>query len=151
MADIVDPLPGIIQCLKLNSDVDDLVAGRVYGEELPRDFVATAEQSGNDSIPKAVVVSTTPGGYGLGQRSTVGVVPFRIDLRCYGESPYQARRVHFQVSSVLKRAIGVDFNATRYYRFIPEISGMFARDPDTNWPFIYSSWDVWASEFSTIP
>lgn len=143
-----DPIPGILTCLKLDSNIDDLVDGRVYGEELPRSLVASGEQNGNDSIPKCIVVSSATGGYGLGQRSTVKALAFRIDVRCYGETPYEARRVHFEVTSVLKRTIGKTYGNTRYYRFIPEIAGMFARDPDTDYPFVYSSFDVWASEYA---
>lgn len=143
-----DPIPGIIAALKLNSAIDDLVEGRVYGEELPRSLVAGGELVGHDSISKSIVVSSATGGYGLGQRSTVGVIPFRIDMRCYGETPYQARQLHYEVSSYLKRVVGQNFGGTRYYRFIPEIAGMFARDPDTDWPFVYSSFDVWASEYA---
>ena len=90
-----DPIPGILQCLKLNSDINNLVSGRVYGEELPRSY---AEGGGIDSIPKSIVVSSSTGGYGLGQRSTVRVLPFRVDLRCYGETPYDCRQVHYAVT-----------------------------------------------------
>lgn len=143
-----DPVPGILMALKANSAIAALVGTRVYGEELPRNLIVGDEEAGNDSIPQAIVVSSATGGFGLGQRSTIKVLPFRVDLKCYGETPYEARQVHYEVTSVLKRIIGKNFNGTRYYRFIPEIAAMYARDPDTDWPFVFSSYDVWASEFA---
>lgn len=131
-----DVLVGIRQYLLTDADVASLVSERIFGEEL------TPEQAAAE-VQKCITLKTAGG---LGNQSPLDVNRTRIDVRCYGESPYEARQVYLTVYSALKGMashIETDIKLLSAYHD----GGPYSmRDPDTRWPFTLSSWMIMSRE-----
>jgi len=101
---------------------------RIYGSELPRDGAAGMPS-------KTVVVMASGLGGTTGDRSDVREVGNRFDVRCYGESPYQADLLHGAVFRAMK-----DLRRERYNDVVlqtAEVGGgpLPGRDGDADWPY----------------
>lgn len=134
-----DHLKGIVEILEADGPVAALVGARVFGGELPRVEV--------DSMPRKCVVvkySGNPGGPGSADYTRL--FEFRVDVLCYGEIPYEADRVRRAVYVVFKELSRVQQSSTLYSRALHSGGPIQARDQDTDWPFIFDSFDVLASE-----
>ena len=77
----------IVEILRDDPAVQAIVAARVFAPELPRDEV--------DQTRALVVVSPSGGGsLGPGARSYVKWVVNRMDVTCYGSTPYEASQLY---------------------------------------------------------
>lgn len=138
-----DILAAVRQLLLDDIAISDLVNDRIWGVELPR--------TENASMPRKNIV-LSPGGIvpSVGDASYVRIQRMRLDVRVYGEDPYEAMSVSRAVEAFMKAITPVVvhlishsvlvYNATRSTGPIALI------DPDTDWPSVYSSWGVAASE-----
>lgn len=145
MPEFPDVLPAIRLYLATDAAVAALVtlapsAARVYVGDLP----------GPEGMPRNAVVISGSGGpqsldYVRLNRST-------FDVRAYGSSGYHARRVHYAVYEALKhlqrRVVTVPgIGAVLIHTVVPATGGpLELRDPDTNWPFAFSTYRSLASE-----
>jgi len=138
---MIDTLHAVVDLLAGNTAVAALVVKRVYGAELPE---FTPHEG--TLMPRKCIVAKYAGSGRLGENDYLPIHEPRIDLLCYGETPYEADRVRrstYKVMKELKRKVQGDvvlFRATH--------SGgpVQLRDGDTGWPLIVESWLILAAD-----
>ena len=153
----MDPISAVVGILKeelvakLGKDrylftLAEGIADRVDGGELPRECV--------NKQPQEWVVVRPSGGasIGPGARSYAPWVNSRMDIRCYGQTPFLSYRVYDAVYKVMveleRRTIG-DVDVGEDAQETITISGAVVtggpipgRDPDSDWPFTLGVFDV---------
>lgn len=144
MAEFPDPLPAIRLFLATDAAVAALVtdapsAARVYVGDLP----------GPEGMPRAAVVISASGGPPSNDYVRLGRVSF--DVRAYGKTGYHARRVHWACYEALKHLERLvvtvpSIGAILLHTVTPQTGPLELRDPDTSWPFAFSTYRVLASE-----
>ena len=95
-------------------------------------------------MPQACIIMTNSGGAGtgLGARSLVPWTNTRIDIRCYAHTTYETTQIHWEVYRALM-AVGRQLvGATLVYDFVVTGGPINNRDPDTDWPFTMSVFDM---------
>lgn len=132
---IVDPVEAVRLYLLTDGDLASLVAGRIAYEELPRADAPLMPR-------KAVVLTSTGGRMPLHLRAGWQ----RIDVRCYGETIYEARVVNNVVRDLLRGIVRMTRASTLVYAATAEGAGLSLRDPDTDWPFMLTAYSVFAGE-----
>lgn len=136
---IADVLPAVVTYLAAVAEIDGLVDGRVYGEKLPAADVS--------AMPRKCIVITSNGEVpSAGTNSYIQVARPRYEVRCYGETPYEARVLYRAVHAALK---GMTANVSADVRLHNALQGAGPTalvDPDADWPFVWSTWGVSASE-----
>jgi len=133
-----DFIAALVSYLKADTDVYTATGGRVYGGELP-DAEAINQPRG------AIVLRATGGGFFSG-RSFMELNDPRVDIMCYGSTPYQAGVVFNLMHPVLKQMRrNVTGNCLLHWCH-PTTSPQQLRDPDAEWPMILSVWQVLYSE-----
>jgi hypothetical protein len=134
---VTDPLAALVTYLRADASVAALASARVYGGELP----------GSETIdmPETAVVLSYAGGY-ADRFAYVELGEPRIDVRCYGDTPYLAHALHRAVHGCLKQMRRNVQGGTMLHCATLESSVQGLRDPDTEWPMAFSSWIVLASE-----
>lgn len=140
---IPDPLSAIRTALGLDAAVVALVpANRIFVGELP-----ATEAS---AMPRTAVVLSYAGGspeLGLARLTRP-----RIDVRCYGTLPLDAQRLSWEVHASLKlmirRVVAASSSGERslIHGVTPAGGPVYLRDPQGDWPFVFRSYDVVASE-----
>lgn len=137
---IPNPLAGVVSYLVGVSAVYTATGGRVFGAELPRAQAPT--------MPQAAVVVTLAGGGG--PASDAPELRVTCDVTCYGATPYLALELYLTVRAGL-RALARDTWASTLLHSAVEVAGpMQLRDPEMRWPFVWSSWRVFASETPVV-
>lgn len=136
---IPDVTVGLIAYLKADSTLNALVGGRIFGHELP---AVEASQMPR----KSVVLTDTAGGSDPWSSTYVRATGSRIDVRCYGETPYEAMRVHRLVYPLMKHLRAHNRGEIRLYAVKPLTSASALRDPDTRWPFVLIFYNALYSE-----
>jgi hypothetical protein len=135
---IPDPFDALADYLRHDAAVYELAAQRVFPRELPATEAA--------SMPRAAIVLTPAGG--LSGHDTVSLQAPRCDVTCYGETPKAAYTLYLTAFAAL-RALSRKTHANALLNSAVQGGGpLSGRDPDTHWPFVWSSWVVSAS---TIP
>ena len=127
-------------CLMLreNAEISVDLDARVYGAE-----ITPAEVRAQ---PRPAVVVTASGlGANVGNSSDVKSISGRFDVRCYGESPYEADQVHNAVHDAMKSMRRKRFGATVLQT--AEVSGgpLAGRDGYAHWPYTVGSYIVSAT------
>ena len=135
----VDPLAALVAYLKADSAVAALASARVYGAEL-----APAEAT---SMPRHAVVCYATGGQ---PEHYVKLQAPRVDVMCYGPTPYEAKRLYLTVYDALKGAEREEQTSALIHTALMNGGPLQNREPDTHWPFVWSSWTVTVSEESTV-
>lgn len=139
MTAIVDAMAALIDFLKADTDVSGLVSARVFGDELPEAETASMPR-------KAVVINQSGGATPDFAAATVPLQVFRCDVFCYGENPYEADRVRRAVYVALKR-MERNVQSGVLLHWARPAGGMASiRDPSTDWPIAWNSWQVSADE-----
>lgn len=111
---------------------------RIYGGEILRADI--------DEMPRGAVV-LSPAGGGLIGNAYQDYGDVRVDVDCYGATPYEAYTLYLAVYASLKhlrRSIAGDQVLLHWAR--ASSKGTEARDPETDWPVVTSSWQVLAAE-----
>jgi hypothetical protein len=74
----------------------------------------------------------------------------RYDIRCYGETPYEAARLQAQVYQVMKH-LQRETHAGVLIHWARRSGGPIPlRDPDTDWPFRFESYQVLIAEVEVV-
>lgn len=137
MTQIVDVKAALIALLKADADVTTEVGTRVYGDELPREDT--------DNMERKCVVLVSSGGAPTPYAS--GTAPLetqRIDVYSYGATAYEAEEVRRAVYGAFKGAQRVKFSGVLIHWVNPAGGVSYGRDPNTDWPFKWDSWQVLA-------
>jgi hypothetical protein len=126
-----DALVGLKDILLGHAEVSALCEQRVYGGELPQEQAASMPR-------KAILLRWAGGGGPLYRLLTV----WRVDVYCWGETPYEASVLHRTVHACLKHVShGLVANVMVYS--IEESGGpLQLREPDTLWPAVVQSWVI---------
>lgn len=134
---------GAIRQFLLNDpDVAAIAGTKVFGNEVP--------ESENATMPKAVVLINSAG-HGRVNANYIPVNNTIKDIRCYGKTPYESNMLFMVVAHALKqlRRTVVTQNGlpdTILYSAML-VSGQFsAREPDTEWPVSWGSFEILVSE-----
>ena len=130
-----DPFDALTDYLRSNSDVAALASARIWPRELPASEAM--------SMPRGAIVLVPAGG--LGGFDTVSLMSPRVDLTCYAASPKQAFMLYLAAFEAL-RALSRKTHAHALLSSAIQGGGPIqSRDPDTKWPFVWSSWTLFAS------
>lgn len=140
MTAIADSLEALVGILKADATVAALVGTRVYGYELPRARTDAQEQSTTGPL-KSIVVA--PSG-GANSEANLPIERRRVDTYCYGETLYQADRVRRAVYAALKGIDRTTQDSIVVYACTPAGGAITGRDPETDWPVHWNSWQVTA-------
>lgn len=131
-------ISALIALLKADADVNTATGGRVWGGEVPSGQV--------DAMPQASVVVQAAGGLGVFGRGYQRHSDKRVDVICYADSPRAAYQLWLQVRPVLKHMRRQVQAGTVLHWARPSGDATQARDPDTDWPAVLSTWQVLAAE-----
>lgn len=138
MTQIPDRLTALIAILKADAAVSAQVGTRVFGGELP-----PAETA---SMPRKATVISHGGGLGVFGGGYQEYGDTRVDARCYGETPLEADDVWRAAYGALKQ-MRRTLQGTIYVHWARPSGGPLSlRDPDTDWPYVFSSFQVLAAE-----
>lgn len=137
MSAIPDPVDAIVALLRADPALAGLIGGRVFNTELP--------ESETGAMPRGAIV-VAPSGGGLIGRAYQQYGDVRLDVRCYGETPKAARDVWRSVQPALK-GLRREVRLGCLMHWARQGGGpLSGRDPDTDWPSIWSSWQVLVAE-----
>jgi hypothetical protein len=131
-----DPIAATAALLAARQAVSDEV-DTVYGEELPNDddFVT--------SMPKAAIALQSAGGIGPGDSSYLPLGGQRIDVDCYAETLFLARRlariVHDELKAVRRETVIYDDEngdpvSVLIHGYTVSSGFVALREPVTHWP-----------------
>ena len=126
----------IVQYLAEDGRVSRLAGSRVYGSEFPEREAA--------AMPQKLAVVTASGGLGSGA-GTSSRTPWtqnRVDIRCYGETPYQADILH---GAVYRAMVELHLHEREDIRLSDAvISGgpLPGRDLNADWPYTIGVYTV---------
>lgn len=134
---MADHMIAIRDFLKSDAGVAAIVSARVYAGELPRSEV--------QSMPKGVVVVNPAGGGLLGREYQV-YADQRVDIDCYGATPYESWKLYRAVRKALKNMQQHVRSQTLLFWAKSSSEGTSTRDPITDWPITISSWQILFSE-----
>lgn len=137
-----DPIGALVAYLKADGDTAALVGARVFAAELPDDDPAINLKAGP---VKAVVVRYAGGPQQIGQ-GYARYGDFRADVLCYGETPHEAAKAHVAAHVALKQLRRTGQAGTVLHWCRPAGGPLSLRDPDTEWPYVMSAWQVLAGE-----
>ena len=144
MTVIADPIEGVVNYLRENVDLAQLVDSRVYGSEFP------SSQVGANPRTKAVVVTAAGRGFGGAgfDRTDIPLQQVRVDLFCYGETPYQAARVMRAVAGAMKGVRGYTSSqgGAGIKSAVLTAGPIQLREPDTGWFVLVITAEVLAAE-----
>jgi hypothetical protein len=111
---------------------------RIYGGQLPdREII---------SMPRQTVVVRGAGGSILFGNDFMELGDVRLDIFNYGATPREADATAWIVHRVMKHSKRYTAANGLFHWAKPTNSGMNLRDPDTEWPYVLSSWQVLVSE-----
>ena len=134
----IDPVAALVSYLETESTLQFLIEGRVFGEELP-----AVE---NAQMPRACIVVMASGGGGNIGSSYQQFGDGRVDVRCYGPSTREAKRLAnlvYVAIKTLKRT--VEKSCLIHWA---RLAGgpIKLNDLDTDWPCFWMSWQLLAAE-----
>lgn len=133
---IPNPLTALRTHLLSDAGVLALASTRIYAGELPK--------SEADNMPRSAMVATLAGG--SGPASAVPIMYVTVDVSCYGATGLQATTLYLAMRAAL-RTLQRELFADSLLHSAVEIAGpLELRDPDTHWPFTWSSWRIIAGE-----
>lgn len=132
-----DAVTAIRDFLKADSGVAAIASTRVFGSDLPRVEA--------DSMPRAAIVVRPSGGGVMGVTGT-GWSDHRVDIDCFGDTPYNAWLLHKAARAALRNMKSQVVGITLVKWAKSSSEGTLARDPVTDWPTAMSSWQVLISE-----
>ncbi len=133
---IANPLTALRAHLLSDAGILALAGVRVYAGELPKADATL--------MPRYALVASLAGGGG--PASDVPIMRVTIDVTCYGATGLQATTLYLAAREAL-RTLRRELVSESLLHSAVELSGpLELRDPDTEWPFTFSSWRVVAGE-----
>jgi len=137
---VIPDLTSALRTYLLNQRaLTELTAERVIGGELPQSVIA--------GMPQACVVLALAGGLGTYGNGGQAYGDRRVDVRAYGATLHDAQQVSDVVYEILKFQLVRRVSEGCLIHWARQGSGpQPLRDPERDWPFVWSSWQVLASE-----
>ena len=121
---MIDVVTGLIEILKNDTDVSDLVGERIYGEELTRDEI--------ENMPRKTIAIVSAGGYD--ERKQAPTTTPRFDVWCYGETKYEASTLGRAVYDAIKAIDRVTIRNMLIHSAGLSAGPRSYRDPGSGWP-----------------
>lgn len=131
---MADPVAGLVALLKGAPSFSALADDRAFGGELPADEAA--------SMPRRALVVKPSGGVSLTGASYVEADTQRIDLFAFGATPQEAAELMSVAALILRRIDRVVAAQTLIHWCQPAGGYSSGREPDTNWPRVFQSFQV---------
>ncbi|MDR6708170.1 hypothetical protein J2X73_002541 [Novosphingobium sp. 1748] len=129
-----DPVAALVAALKADAGIAEQLGESVFGGELPMGEAA--------SMPRKALVLKPSGGPSLTNGSNAAHDTQRIDVFAYGATPAEAAALMADVSLCLlwlQRAVW----AQTLIHWVNSAGGyMSGREPDTDWPRVFKSFQV---------
>lgn len=123
--------------LSLDPEITSRVGTRIYGNEIPN--------SEADNMPRHLIL-VNPAGTARVDRSRLNVALRLFDFRCYGPSMYESAYLFLLVARRLKLMERNLSEGVLLYD-ATQLTGRFtSREPDTEWPVSYGSFQIFLSE-----
>lgn len=141
-----DTISALIAYLSSYAEVASLVGTdpvRIYGDGLPLDAVKNIDGDILGTPRPSITLSKTAG---FPAFAHMDLDRQRVDIRCYGENPYEADNLHRTVHLAMKHIERLRIDGMLIHSTKPQIGGMVLLDPDTDWPNVFSSWEVLIAE-----
>lgn len=141
-----DTIEALIIYLSSHAEVAPLVGTdpvRIYGDRLPLDAVKSIDRDTVGNPRPSITLSKTAG---FPSFAHMDLDRQRVDIRCYGENPYEAGKLHRSVHVAMKHIERLRINGMLIHSTKPQIGGMMLSDPDTDWPNVFSSWEILIAE-----
>lgn len=132
-----DPIAGLVAYLKADAGVAATVGTAVYGTRLP------AGVASGTTPPSAVVVAAAGG---LGEGGDAPLMRPRVDVRCYGTTAAGAMAAWAAAFAALRALKRRSHASALLHAAVQEGGPLSLFDPDTDWPFVVSSWLVLVGE-----
>lgn len=129
-----DPIGALVSLLLADSDVAAMVGARGFGGELP-----AAETA---SMPRSAFRITASGGTPLTSGSFAEAEAQRVDVYAYGATPALAAKLADLIGLKLRRTER-KVSAGTLIHWVKSAGGYSSgRDPDTDWPRAWRSFQV---------
>lgn len=133
-----DPIAALVELMKADAGVAAVASTRVFGGELP-----AAEAA---SMPRGALVIVPAGGTSLTAGSDARHDTQRLDVMCYGATPYEAQRLRDAAHAALKPIRRAVASATLIHWVQPAGGFTTGRDRDAGWPVAAQSYQVFYAE-----
>lgn len=134
MPEPADLEAGLVTYLKADADLAALLGVRVFGGELP-----AAE---TEHMPRKAIVLRASGGVSLTSESHVEHDTQRIDVLAFGETPREAARVLRMAALAMRRLRRSVHGGTLLHWANPASGPSSGREPQTEWPRHFQSFQV---------
>lgn len=134
MSGAADLTAGLVAYLKTPAVLHQLVQGRVFGGELP------AAQT--ETMPRKALVVSASGGISLMGASFIEADTQRVDLFAYGETPIEAGRVMAEAALAMRRLRRSIHAGVLIHWANPAGGAIPGREPQTEWPRQFQSFQV---------
>ncbi len=131
-----DTLDAVTAFLMADAGVAALAARRIWPGETP-----PAEAK---DMPRQAVVVAWAGSYG--QTSDVPLQQPRVDVTCYGATLQEARTLYLAVLAAFRGLARAVYADCLLHSAIQGGGPLMGRHPDTDWPYVWSSFSIIASE-----
>lgn len=135
---IPNPLAAILSFLLEQEGIQAIVSNRVYGESLPDEDI--------NLMPRSCLVVAASPGYPSGSAMTKRkLYDLYVDVKCYGESAYEATQLFFVVHHYLIHLERKVQGNTLLHSVVAETSLTQLRDADGDWPLSFGTFIVLAA------
>ena len=138
MIAVQDTTAALVAYLLAQPVVTSLVGSRVYGLELPADETR--------HMPRAALVLTPSGGVSAGYTQSLPLEGSRFDAYCYAATPHEAQALRRSVRAAMRALSRVRIGTTLLHWVQPAGGYSASRDAQTDWPRVWESYSVLASE-----
>lgn len=132
----------LMEHLKSDTAVAEIVGERVFGGEIPEDEVA--------DMPEATVLIKRAGGLDVIGQGYQDYGDIRVDVLCYEATPFLAEALYLAVFPAMKHLRRTTYGDCVLHWARHAGGAIPLRDPDTDWPILFSSWQVLAGELSPV-
>lgn len=131
MADIVT---AIVDLLKADAGIAGSAGEHVYGGELPADVAAT--------MPRHAIVVQPSGGAPYQPAGTLDLEAQRLDLICYGPTPFEASELRRLAGPLLRNTIRRVVSGVLIHRVQSAGGYQAGRDRDGACPYAFQSYQA---------
>lgn len=135
-----DPVAALVAFLRADTGIAALVGTRVFGGEL--------DEAETKLMPRAAIVVDTGGGTQSIGSAYQEYGDARYDLRCYAKLPHSADALYRVAHRALKQMTRQKRAGVLLHWARPAGGPISLRDGDTDWPYVFASYQVLAAEVS---
>lgn len=138
---MADPISALVEYLRDNGYVVHRTESRIYSPELPAEVARV--------MPVNCIVLIPAGGSGYGSDNDMELQQQRIDVKCYGTTPYESNRLHAGLRQALRTLQREVRSRTLIHWLHEESSAISLREPEVDWPLTFSVWSMLSGTVAT--